>query len=165
MKNLLLIFILLLSMGTLFSQSARWSDSVIVSRITDDMTDEIDFECNVTFLCSNDGKKGIQIQPYYDGKELKTFIVNTYKMGSECNKNSTLIIKFVDGTKIKLSSWNKFSCTEAYFSPRIHHEKLSTLEIEKVYFMNGSSYESGVFPPYNKRYFIQYFKGLKKLNG
>ena len=96
-----------------------------------------------------------------NGKFIRTLIVTPYKLGS-CNENNTLIIKFVDGSKVKLSSWNKFDCDNTYFDLTNSLEsKFKTVEVEKIYYQNGRTYDSGTFPLENPRYFIQLYKGLK----
>lgn len=137
------------------------TDSVTVVKTVNEMTDKVSYNASFVLLATNDGEKGLRIRPYLADKKLSNFMVYTYMMGSKCNKDNTLIIKFSDDTKIKLSSWNEFDCKNSYFkvTPELL-VKLKTLEIEKIYFLNGDSYESGTFKVEDKRYFIQLIKGL-----
>lgn len=140
------------------------TDSVTVTKHTDEMTDKVYLFPSATLFAIDkyDKKKRLIIRPSINvsTKEL-SLIVEPYKLGL-CNENNTLIFKFSDGTKIKLKSWNSFDCKNSYFEiTKKLKNKLRTLEIEKVYYMNGYSYESGTFPVDNKRYFIQLYKSLK----
>ena len=138
------------------------SDSVTVSREVDDMTDKVSWYANVILVAANEGKtKGITIQPSIaNGSSINTLIVSPVGLGN-CNEDNTLIIKFVDGSKVKLSSWNKFDCEVAYFAPTSALvTKLKAVEIDKIYFQNGRTFDSGTFPVSRPRYFIQLYKGL-----
>ena len=71
-----------------------------------------------------------------------------------------MIILFKDGSKITLTSWNKFNCDgDAYFSLNAEQRlSLSTLPVKTIRVTNGYTFESiTVSEGYNKRYLIQAF--------
>ena len=149
------------------SLTAFAQDSITVKKYVDEMTEDITYMTNADALASTDNRTGFKLMVMItDDLKPGTIIVTTYGMGSKCNKDNILILKFKDGEKIKLKSWNKFSCKTAYFSyPKdaATIAKLNSTEIEKAYFMNGDSYESGTFPLTNPRYFIQLDNSLQGL--
>ena len=159
MKTLTLITLVLITLNL----SAQ-SDSVTVSNYTHEMTDKVYTIASQSFIASNDGERGVVLKSYIKNNNLIGFTLSMYSMGSKCNENNTLIFKFSDGSKITIKSWNDFNCENSYFdtTPELL-EKLKTLEIEKVYFMNGYSGESDTFNVDNKRYFIQIIKGTDLL--
>jgi hypothetical protein len=137
------------------------ADSVTVKTTVDEMTDKVYVLPSSDLIATSDGISGIKIMPCMNSERVTMFIVMQYSLGSACNEDNTLIIKFTDGTKIKMKSWNDFDCETAYFSPSTtDDEKLKTLDIEKIYYQNGRSFQSGTFPVENSRYFIQLYKGL-----
>jgi len=158
MKSILLTFALVAVSLASFAQS----DTVKVYTYVEEMTEKSYIMTTVDLIATENGTKGIKIMANIsNAKELTSFIISQYDMGSACNENNTLIIKFIDGSKIKILSYNQFSCKNSYFSvPFTAVEQLKTLEIEKIYYQNGDSYESGIFPVNNPRYFIQLYKGL-----
>jgi len=157
MKKVALVFALTVVSLVSFSQS----DSVIVKKSVNEMTDEVRWVTNFRLVAANQElTRGFTIQPIIDGGAVVDLIVSSVGMGN-CNDNNTLIIKFVDGSKVKLKSWNQFNCEESYFTPTNELvSKLKTLELDKMYFQNGYTFDSGTFPVDNPRYFIQLFKGL-----
>lgn len=160
MKTLTLITIALLLSFNLAAQS----DSIIVSVVVDEMTDKEYYLTSKDLLATNDNIKGVSIMVITNNKVMSSFAVKSYSMGSKCNENSTLIFLYSDGTKTKLKSWNKYSCKTSYFTPTAEMiTKLKTLEVEKIYFQNGTSLESGTFIITEKRYFIQVLIGLENL--
>jgi len=158
MKVLTLTFALVAVSLVSFAQS----DTVKVYTYVEEMTEKSYIMTTVDLIATENGTKGIKIMANIsNAKELTSFIISQYDMGSACNENNTLIIKFIDGSKIKILSYNQFSCKNSYFRvPFTAVEQLKTLEIEKIYYQNGDSYESGTFPVNNPRYFIQLYKGL-----
>jgi hypothetical protein len=158
-----------LSVASLTSLTAQKStqlnsiDSVTVTKEVNEMTDKTYWFASHNLIGANEQRtKGINIQPSIRGKKISDLIVEPVGLGS-CNENNTLIIKFVDGSKATLKSWNEFDCKNSYFNIPIDLiKKLKTIEISKVYFQNGRTYDSGTFPVTRPRYFIQLYKGLKK---
>lgn len=151
------IILVVMALGAFTTQAQ--ADSVSVTVEVNEMTDETSYRVTDALYLGEDS----HIQPYIVSGGITTLIFSTESLG-RCYENSTLIIKFVDGTKIKGTSWNKFSCSSSYFrllsSTR---EKLRTVAVEKIYFMNGYSYESETFEIDNQRYFIQLFNSMQEL--
>jgi len=137
-------------------------DSVTVTKEVDDMTDKVYWFASHRLIAANEERnKGFNISPSIRGNSITDFIVTSANMGS-CNENNTLIIKFIDGSKIRLKSWNDFSCENSYFKVSYSlTSKLKTTEIDKIYYQNGRTYDSGTFPVTRPRYFIQLYKSLK----
>jgi hypothetical protein len=161
MKQLLILATLVLGMSVAFGQN----DSVTVYKYTDEMTDDSFWMTSIRCfaISETDQNKGliIDLSISNNATSIKSIIVFAYKLGS-CNENNTLIFKFVDGSKIKLRSWNKFSCKNSYFNvTSALADKLKNVEVEKIYYQNGRTYDSGTFPIDNPRYFIQVYRGLK----
>lgn len=157
---------LLTALALLSSLLVVAQDSVYVSKVVDEMTDKVSYLPSTVFIASDDEKEGFIIDPYVDVSKVtfKHIIVETFKMGSPCNEDNTLIFKFTDGTKMKLKSWNDFDCKASYFSINsVNAEILITKEISKAYFENGRSFVSGTFGVKNPRYFIQLCKSIEKL--
>lgn len=159
MKKLVLILVLVAVNLVSFAQS----DSVIVKRVVHEMTDEVYWSTNFRLVAANQElTRGFTVQPIIDkGTYIIDLIVKPVGLGN-CNENNVLIIKFVDGIKVKLKSWSDFDCTVAYFTPTNYLvSKLKVVEVDKMYFQNGHTLDSGTFPVDNPKYFIQLYKGLK----
>ena len=137
-------------------------DSITVTKEVDDMTDKVYWFASHKLIAANKERtKGFNISPSIRGNSITDFIVTSANMGS-CNENNTLIIRFVDGSKVKINSWNDFSCKNSYFkTTSLLTRKLKTIEIDKIYYQNGRTYDSGTFPVTRPRYFIQLYKSLK----
>mgnify|MGYP003657759163 CR=1 FL=1 len=161
MKQLLILAAIVLGISVAFGQK----DSVKVFKYVNDMTDKSYWMTSISCFAvsETDENKGLIIDPSItsDAKSVRAFIVTSYKLGN-CNENNTLIFKFNDGSKVKLRSWNEFSCKNSYFNVTgVLADKLKNVEVEKIYYQNGRTYDSGTFPLDNPRYFIQIYKGLK----
>ena len=162
MRKLVLVLAVTLSS---FTNLMAQKDSVTVVDYVDEMTDEkyLFASRDLFVIDEEDTNKGIIITPGINVLNHKVrFIIETFKLGG-CNENNILIIKFIDGSKFKMKSYNEFNCKGVtYFSTRNEMIiKLKNIEIDKIYYQNGRTYESGTFPISDKRYFIQLYKGLK----
>lgn len=159
MKTLTLITLALITLNL----SAQ-SDSVIVHNTTHEMTGKILTKVSEPFIASTDGERGVSLTMFFENNQLTGLTAYTYLMGVRCNENNIMIFKFSDGSKITLKSWNDFSCKNSYFDTTQELiTKFKTLELDKVYFMNGDSGIDGTFTISQKRYFIQIMKGTKAL--
>lgn len=137
-------------------------DTVVIVKDFNEMTERTSYTTKQNFFATNNGSKGVQIVPSFGESGIFLLNVFTHEMGSVCNEQNTLILKFADGTKDYLRPYGKFNCDYAvfYVEPEVL-EKLETLEIEKVYFKNGSSLESGTFKVQQARFFIQLTQGIQ----
>ena len=159
MKTLTIITLVLITLNL----SAQ-NDSVTVYNYTHEMTDKVYTQTSEAFVATNNGERGVVLKSDFKNSKLIGFTLKMYDLGSKCNENNTLIFKFSDGSKITIKSWNDYSCENSYFDTTpLLLEKFKTLELEKVYFMNGVSGESDTFVVDQKRYFIQVLKGLETL--
>ena len=77
--------------------------------------------------------------------------------GMECVEHGNLIIKFVDGTKITLNSFNDFNCKNYFFFSVIPKEKLilSSTPIDKIMLFDFRSGITYTFSPDNPKFFIE----------
>jgi hypothetical protein len=90
-------------------------------------------------------------------------IAQLVNVGSCCEKN-TLIILLDDGSKVMLTSWNKFNCEgNAYFNiTRDEMQLLREHKMVKAQIKNGFTYDSFVndISEKNQEYFFRYFKEI-----
>lgn len=166
MKNLLILSALILGMMAAFGQT-----TITVTKQVDEMTDKVYYFPSRVLIASIDGGAGVSIDPFIRNKggklDITSLMVTNYRLGA-CVENSDFIIKFTDGTKIKMTSWNDFNCDPiSYFNPSISDkDALKSKKIEKVYFENGNTHESGTYTLYEdcpSDYFIQVFKSLDNI--
>ena len=151
------IILVAMALGAFTTQAQ--ADSVSVTVEVNEMTDETSYNATDVLYLGKDS----YINAYVVADGMKHLLFSTESLG-RCYENSTLIFKFVDGTKIKGTSWNDFSCSTSYFSLKSDtREKLRTVAVEKIYFMSGYSHESDTFVVGNQRYFIQLFNSMQEL--
>ena len=119
-----------------------------VNKIVDDMTDKVYYTPSENLICQVSGSsRGFSIRYSIEGKSDKSIKVSqliVQAVGLECIENSKLLILFEDGSKMNLSSWNKFNCEgNAYFSLTPSQIKiLSSKKIKKMRIENGRNHKS-----------------------
>jgi hypothetical protein len=156
----------------------RVDDSIAKSRTyepkiykkTNDMTDESYYffvdsknDSAITMLSDDGGINGFSLMPVFKPKKSKIDIVVTmYKdRRTVCCENGFMVIKFKDGTKIKLKSWREFNCDgEFYFWITNYKKELSTKPIDKIMVENGRDFTDETHFIVNPNYFIEFFKAV-----
>ena len=86
-----------------------------------------------------------------------TIYVQFSVKGMECVQYGNLIIKFTDGTKIIIRSYNDFNCKNYFFFSVVPKDKLilSSLPIDKIMLTDLSTGVSYTFSPDNSKFFIE----------
>ena len=165
MKNLLLSFMMLISLSVFSQTTAPFA----IEHCKDKMTDKEYYFPQRKLICANTEKtKGFTISPNFksaDGKIVNNgFMCKNVNIGS-CDEKDNLIILFEDDTKITLTSWNKFNCDgNAYFNfTDSELSELSTKKVTTIRFSNGRSYESLTVPlkEDQKDYFVRAYTNNK----
>ena len=137
----------------------------------DDMTDEYSYTFHTSVdssacFVSEDNKTGFVISVGFRedlGKKLSTSLtfnviyVHFAIKGMDCVENGNLIIKFIDGTKIILNSFNDFNCKDYFFFSVLPKQKLilSSTPIDKIMLSDNRSGVSYTFSPDNPKFFIE----------
>lgn len=114
-----------------------------------------------SLLCSDDGKKGFFIEPFFKINNGVISYTNTYVKSAgigSCMEGDELIVLFEDETKLILNSWQSFNCKgTSYFD--LKGTELSNLNkrVKAIRLTNGRTYESYTYvlkTEYEKNYFI-----------
>jgi hypothetical protein len=146
MKTTTTLILILFCSFKLFSQ-ANNDTSYYIELCQDKMTDKKYAFGSKNLLCTENGKKGFRISITWNNKEgeitYNGFTVNSAGIGS-CNENDEIIFLYIDDSKSKLTSWNKFNCEgKSYFDLYGKSlDEISSKKVKAIRFMNGRSYES-----------------------
>ena len=103
-----------------FSAYSQTSKPFLIEHCIDKMTDKEYFLSTKNLVGANTQKtQGFSITPHFksvDGKMYQSgLILKNIGIGN-CDEKDSLIFLFEDGTKITITSWNKFNCEgKAYF--------------------------------------------------
>ena len=131
-----------------FSAYSQTIKPFVIEHCVDKMTDKEYYLASKNFVGSNIQKtEGFSITPHFknvDGKIAQNnLILKNIGIGN-CDEKDSLIFLFEDGTKITITSWNKFNCEgKAYFDlTEDDLEMLKTKHISTIRFVNGYSFES-----------------------
>lgn len=163
MKKLASTILLFMACFNSFAQS----DSVIIYKSIDDMSDKVYFIPSIKMIVSNSDKtKGFSITPSINSDfKFSGITLKNVGIGS-CNEKNELIILFEDSVKITVKSWNDFNCkATSYFEfDKEKQEKLKSKKILKIKFTNGRTFDSFSEKVNQQDYFIQLFNliDLKK---
>ena len=156
MKKVILILAIALGAINLYAQ-----DSTFIYYFVDELEDKTYHMPSSDLIVANSAKtEGAKISFHLTEKGDFSFLTANLVGLGNCYEDNKMIILFKDGSKITLTSWNKFNCDgDAYFSLNAQERlSLSTLPIKTIRITNGYTYESiTVSEGYNKRYFIQAF--------
>ena len=159
MKKTILIFAIALGAINLYAQ-----DSTFMYYFSDELESVTYYMPSSDLIIANSAKtEGAKIGFHLTYEGEFSFLTATLIGLGNCNEKDKMIILFEDGSKITLTSWNKFNCDgDAYFNLNDKQkEKLSTLPVKTIRVTNGHSYESITSSEgYNKRYFIQAFYSI-----
>jgi len=144
------------------------SDSVFISKQSDDMEDKSYYYPSRKIICvAADKKKGFSCMASVDENKSNLqcggLTVKMINIGSCCEKNE-LIFLFEDDSKITVYSWNDFNCKgNAWFNLTSSEEKkLASLRLKKIKIKNGSTFDSYTHEMQEDQdYFIQFFIALK----
>ena len=136
-----------------------------------DMTDQYSYTFHTSIdsiacYVSEDNRTGFYLVPSFRenlGKKLSTSLTfNTLYVsfaikGMDCVENGNLIIKFTDGTKIILNSFNDFNCKGYFFFSVLPKQKLilSSTTIDKIMLNDNRSGLTYTFSPDNPKFFIE----------
>jgi len=165
MKNLLLNFVLLISLSA-FSQTTT---PYVIEHCKDKMTDVEYYFAQRKLICANPEKtKGFTITPNFKTEKGSVkdngFLCKNVNIGS-CDENDTLILLFEDDSKLTLTAWNKFNCEgNVYFDfTESQLLELSTKKVNTIRFSNGRSYESltVTLKEDQKNYFVRAYSNQK----
>ena len=165
MRKILLSAVLFAATST-FAQTVK---PFIIEHCIDKMTDKEYYFAKRKLVCANDLKtKGFTILPDLRsrGGEFENVGVTCRNVGiGNCDENDQLIFLFDDGSKVLITSWNKFNCDgDAYFYlSEDEAAALSTKKINSIRFTNGRSYDSLTvkLKPEDKDYFIRAYTNHK----
>jgi hypothetical protein len=164
MKNLILIFF--------FSLSASFNSysQPEILKSCDDMTDKCYYVPSEKIVLIDEVlKRGFNMGPRFEenrGKlEMTDILCKVANIGA-CHEADKLIIMFSDGSKLTLTSWNKFNCEgDAWFSvTESEIAKLASFKVIKAYLQNGRSYDSLTMeiPEAKGEYFIRLISDMRQ---
>jgi len=131
-----------------FNAYSQTEKPFVIEHCIDKMTDKEYYFSTIKFICANSQKtQGFTITNSFkasNGKfEQNGLIVKNIGIGN-CDEKDNLIFLFEDGTKINLTSWNKFNCEgKVYFDlSKNELDMLKSKKVTAIRFNNGYSYES-----------------------
>ena len=170
MKRTILISMMLLFAAVLNAQRIQYSQN--------DMTDEHLYQfvsrAGKTLLtATDDGESGLIFMPSFDedlDKSLSRNVTLTCIVcfpvieGLLCVEEGTMIIRFTNGERITLNSYNKHNCEPRYFfavTP-MDRVKLHSLVIDKIMVEDGRTYKSYTSRPDNPSFFIEMKEAASK---
>jgi hypothetical protein len=148
------------------------NEDYFVGKHIDEMTDKVYYYSSKSLIAQDKAKgQGFRINYGIDGKNDESIKINSLTakvVGFDCVEKSELLFLFEDGSKEKITSWNKFNCDgNAWFQLTGGQKKsLATKKINKIRYQNGRNFKSYTTEllPEEKDYFIQMHNSVESKN-
>jgi hypothetical protein len=144
MKKTILLVSALFTFGA-YSQTTK---QFVIEHCVDKMTDKEYYFSTKKFICANSQKtQGFTItnsfKPLNGNMVQNGLIVKNVGIGN-CDENDEMIFLFEDGTKITITSWNKFNCEGKVYFDLSNNEldMLKSKNVTAIRFKNGYSSDS-----------------------
>ena len=141
----------------------------VITKIVDEMTDKVyyDFiDSENTFMTptvpDDEGHSIFFFPQITSGKKLKCIIAQVESMG--CVEGGFMIIKFVDGSKLKINNWNDFDCKGVFYFDIVTKmsTELSTKPIDKIMIEDGRDFSSITCQMKNPNFFIELYTAMNE---
>lgn len=150
------------------SVSTKVDSKFFIGKHVDEMTDKVYYYPSERIICiDKKSDVGFSLSLSLNGKDdnsVKVVGLNMKVVGLSCVENVSLIFLFDDGTKMNITSWNKFNCDgNAYYNLRTKElNQISTKSIKKVRVQNGRNLESytHILEGSDKSHFINMYKSV-----
>jgi hypothetical protein len=116
-------------------------DSVVILKMTDDMTDKVYMFASKKIKAKEAGRSFELSVSFTEDLSVRAITVTEIERIGNCTENGSLLMLFENGEKITLSMYNGFNCKGmAFFSPsKKQMQTIKSIPLSKVRFTDGRS--------------------------